>query len=57
MVSIGSGLMDPPRLLIVDEPSLAIAHHGYALSQGRLVAEGAARALADNEAVRAAYFG
>lgn len=37
--------------------TLAIAHHGYVLSQGRLVAQGAAKALADNEEVRAAYFG
>ncbi len=37
--------------------TLAIAHHGYVLSQGRLVAQGTARALADNEEVRAAYFG
>ncbi len=93
MVSIGRGLMAPPRLLIIDEPSLglsplyvkenfriigdinrrlgitvllveqnvrqtlAIAHHGYVLSQGRLVAQGTAQELADNEEVRAAYFG
>ena len=37
--------------------TLAIAHHGYVLSQGRLVAQGTARALADSEEVRAAYFG
>ena len=37
--------------------TLAIAHHGYVLSQGRLVAQGSAKALADNEEVRAAYFG
>jgi branched-chain amino acid transport system ATP-binding protein len=37
--------------------TLAIAHHGYVLSQGRLVAAGTAQALADNEEVRAAYFG
>ena len=37
--------------------TLAIAHHGYVLSQGRLVAQGTAQALADNEEVRAAYFG
>ena len=37
--------------------TLAIAHHGYVLSQGRLVAQGSALALADNEEVRAAYFG
>ena len=37
--------------------TLAIAHHGYVLSQGRLVAAGTAQALALNEEVRAAYFG
>ena len=37
--------------------TLAIAHHGYVLSQGKLVAQGTAQALADNEEVRAAYFG
>ena len=37
--------------------TLAIAHHGYVLAQGRLVAQGTAQALVDNEEVRAAYFG
>ena len=37
--------------------TLAIAHHGYVLSQGRLVAQGTAQALTANEEVRAAYFG
>ena len=37
--------------------TLAIAHHGYVLSQGRLVAQGTAQQLNDNEEVRAAYFG
>lgn len=37
--------------------TLAIAHHGYVLSQGKLVAQGTSQALADNEEVRAAYFG
>ena len=37
--------------------TLAISHHGYVLSQGRLVAQGTAQALAENEEVRAAYFG
>jgi branched-chain amino acid transport system ATP-binding protein len=37
--------------------TLAIAHYGYVLSQGRLVAQGTAQQLADNEEVRAAYFG
>jgi branched-chain amino acid transport system ATP-binding protein len=37
--------------------TLAIAHHGYVLAQGRLVAQGTAQALADDVEVRAAYFG
>lgn len=37
--------------------TLAIAHHGYVLSQGKLVAQGTAQALSENEEVRAAYFG
>ena len=37
--------------------TLAIAHHGYVLAQGRLVAQGSAQALSENEEVRAAYFG
>ncbi len=37
--------------------TLAIAHRGYVLAQGRIVAEGDAAHLRDNEEVRAAYFG
>lgn len=37
--------------------TLAIAHRGYVLSKGRVVAEGSASALRDNEEVRRAYFG
>ena len=37
--------------------TLAIAHYGYVLSQGRLVAQGTAEQLINNEEVRAAYFG
>ena len=37
--------------------TLAIAQHGYVLSQGRVVASGAAKELAENAEVRAAYFG
>ena len=37
--------------------TLDIAHHGYVLSQGRIVAAGDAAHLRDNEEVRAAYFG
>lgn len=37
--------------------TLAISHYGYVLSQGRVMAEGTAEALAGNDDVRAAYFG
>lgn len=37
--------------------TLAISHYGYVLSQGRVVAEGTAAALAANDDVKAAYFG
>ena len=37
--------------------TLAIAHAGYVLSQGRVVAAGAAADLRENPQVRAAYFG
>lgn len=37
--------------------TLAIAHAGYVLSQGKVVAGGTAEALASNDEVRAAYFG
>jgi branched-chain amino acid transport system ATP-binding protein len=37
--------------------TLAISHYGYVLSQGRVVAQGAARELAENDQVRSAYFG
>lgn len=37
--------------------TLAIAHRGYVMSKGRVVAEGNAKELADNAEVQAAYFG
>lgn len=37
--------------------TLAIAHAGYVLSQGRVVAAGTAAQLRENDEVRAAYFG
>lgn len=36
--------------------TLAISHYGYVLSQGRVVTEGSAEALANDDAVRSAYF-
>ena len=47
-------------ILLVEQnvrQTLAIAHRGYVLMQGRIVAEGDAAYLRDNEEVRAAYFG
>ena len=92
MVSIGRGLMNEPKLLVIDEPSLglspalvndsfrvirqicedgiavflveqnvrqtlAIAHYGYVLAQGRVVAEGTAEELKQSDEVKKAYFG
>lgn len=37
--------------------TLAISHYGYVLSQGRVVSEGTAKALSENDEVRLAYFG
>jgi branched-chain amino acid transport system ATP-binding protein len=37
--------------------TLAIAHAGYVLSQGKVVASGTAQALAGNAEVHQAYFG
>jgi branched-chain amino acid transport system ATP-binding protein len=37
--------------------TLAIAHYGYVLSKGRVVAEGTAQELASRDEVREAYFG
>jgi branched-chain amino acid transport system ATP-binding protein len=37
--------------------TLAIAHYGYVLSQGRVITEGSAQDLASNDDVRSAYFG
>ncbi len=47
-------------ILLVEQnvkQTLAIAHHGYVLSQGRVVAAGDAAALRENAEVRSAYFG
>lgn len=47
-------------ILLVEQnvkQTLAIAHRGYVLSQGRVVAAGDAAALRENAEVRAAYFG
>jgi branched-chain amino acid transport system ATP-binding protein len=47
-------------ILLVEQnvhQTLAIARHGYVLSQGRVVASGTAKELAENAEVRAAYFG
>lgn len=37
--------------------TLAISHHGYVLTQGRVLAQGLATELSNNDEVRSAYFG
>ncbi|WP_296992998.1 ABC transporter ATP-binding protein [Thalassospira sp. UBA1131] len=37
--------------------TLAIAHYGYVMSQGRVVAQGTAQELSENKEVHEAYFG
>lgn len=47
-------------ILLVEQnarQTLAISHFGYVLSQGRVVAQGDARELSENDGVRSAYFG
>lgn len=47
-------------ILLVEQnvkQTLAIAHRGYVLSQGKVTAQGDAAALRENAEVRAAYFG
>jgi branched-chain amino acid transport system ATP-binding protein len=47
-------------ILLVEQnvkQTLAIAHRGYVLSQGRVVAEGSAEALRSDPEVQRAYFG
>ena len=47
-------------ILLVEQnvkQTLAIAHHGYVLAQGKVVAAGDAAALRENAEVRTAYFG
>jgi branched-chain amino acid transport system ATP-binding protein len=47
-------------ILLVEQnvkQTLAIAHYGYVLSQGKVVAAGGAEVLRENPEVRAAYFG
>ena len=47
-------------ILLVEQnvkQTLAIAHRGYVLAGGKVVAEGEAAALRENAEVRAAYFG
>jgi branched-chain amino acid transport system ATP-binding protein len=44
-------------LHLPERPTLAISHHGYVLSKGRVVAGGTPEELARRDEVREAYFG
>ena len=72
MVAMARALMGRPKLLLMDEPSmglapvlveqnanvsLSIADRGYVLSTGRLVLEGKAADLLQDEGLRKAYLG
>jgi len=37
--------------------ALAVAHHGYVLETGKIVLEGEAKDLAENDEVKKAYLG
>src|SRR5436309_904589 len=55
MLAIGRALMARPRLILFD--ALALASRAYVMETGRIVLEGPARALAENEHVKNAYLG
>src|SRR6266404_6187201 len=61
MVAMGRAPMSKPKLLLMDEPSMGLApilvERGYVLSTGRLVLEGPAASLRENEDLRKAYLG
>ena len=72
MLAMGRALMSKPKLLMLDEPSmglapilveqnarmaLSIAHRGYVLETGKIVATGTGAELLEDEAVKKAYLG
>jgi ABC-type branched-subunit amino acid transport system ATPase component len=50
-------LISRPRLLLLDEPSLELAQHGYVLETDTIALDGKAKSLMDNDHVRKAYLG
>ena len=72
MLAMGRALMSKPSLLMLDEPSmglapilveqnanmaLSVAHRGYVLETGKIVATGTGAELLEDEAVKKAYLG
>jgi branched-chain amino acid transport system ATP-binding protein len=62
MLAIAMALMTKPKVLLLDEPSLGLAPlgigtRGYVVEMGRVVLDGTARELIENEDVREFYLG
>src|SRR6185436_8556160 len=61
MLAVGRAMMLRPRLMLLDEPNAALAldlaDHAYLIETGRLVTEGPAQQLRDDENIRRAYLG
>jgi len=61
MCAIGRALMASPSMVLLDEQNtnvaLRYAHYGYILETGRVVMDGAAHELAQNEDVKEFYLG
>jgi branched-chain amino acid transport system ATP-binding protein len=71
MLAIGRALMARPKMILMDEPSmglsplveqnaraaLSVASHGYIMEQGKVVLDGTASELRDNEDVKEFYLG
>src|SRR6201999_2800626 len=59
MVAMGRALMSRPRMLLMDEPWMALspAHRGYVLATGSLALSGPAGELLESEDLKRAYLG
>jgi branched-chain amino acid transport system ATP-binding protein len=72
MTAIGRALMANPKMILLDEPSMGLApqlveentnialryaDYGYILENGRVVMDGVAKSLAENEDVKEFYLG